>query len=209
MQRSLFLLLCLILPWSMVSQTDYSPAYQAGKPLEMDSLSFLKGEWDIELKWTDNLEQPREQWLSAGTSNSSFMDYYEGTFLHENSLGFPLGNEGHEGFKHWAYNSIFSYDRFNKVYRYVAFDNIMGLADVYEGNFKENNLVLTNANTSTYNNQGTNGSNQKNRLTLIPISENHFEILWENIDESRLNRKDVHHSNWNFVILMIYKRKEL
>lgn len=197
----------LALPFAMVSQTNYSPGFHAGKPMEMDSLSFLDGAWKIELKWTNNLQLPREKWLSAGTSKSNFSDYYDGTFIQESSLGFPLGKEGHEGFGHWAYSSIFSYDRFNKVYRYIAMDNIMGLADIYEGNFHENKLVLTNAKTATFNNQGTNGSNQKNRLTLTPISENRFEILWENIDESRLNRKDVHHSNWSFVILMIYKRE--
>ncbi len=206
MYKYAFLMIVLVLPFTMVSQTDYSPGFSAGTPIEMDQLLFLKGEWEIELKWTNNTTLPREEWLSAGKSKSNISDYYDGTFLHEKSLGFPLGNEGHEGFKYWSYNSIFSYDRFNAMYRYVALDNIMGLADIYEGNFVENKLVLTNAGTNTYNNQGTNGTNQKNRLILNIISDDIFEITWENIDEDQLNLKDVRNSDWNFVILMVYKR---
>lgn len=194
-------------PFIMKSQTDYSPGFEAGSPQQMNELLFLKGKWEIALKWTNDVTQPKEKWIPAGNSKSEFLDFYKGTFIHEKSLGFPLAGEGHESFIHWSYNSIFSYDRFNKTYRYVAFDNIMGLADIYEGDFIEEKLILTNAKTTTYNNQGTDGCNQKNRLTLTPISEHHFEITWESIDESNLNMKDIHGSDWNFVIHMTYKRE--
>ncbi|MDC6366681.1 MULTISPECIES: hypothetical protein [Flavobacteriaceae] len=207
-QLFMTVLLLVTVSISMKSQTDYSPGFEAGKPEEMNKLAFLKGKWNINLKWTNDVTQPKDKWLSAGMSKSEFLDYYEGTFLQEKSLGFPLGKTGHEGFTNWEYNSVFSYDRFQKKYRCIAFDNIMGLTDIYEGNFNGENLVLTNAKTSTYNNQGTNGGNQKNRMTLIPISDNRFEVIWENIDEIQLNPNDIHSSEWNFVILMIYKKIE-
>lgn len=197
-----------MMPLIITSQTDYSPGFEAGSPEQMSALLFLKGKWEIALKWTNDVTQPKEKWLSAGDSKSEFVDYYDGTFIHEKSLGFPLGGEGHEGFTNWEYNSVFSYDRFQKKYRCVAFDNIMGLTDIYEGNFNGEHLVLTNAKTSTYNNQGTKGGHQKNRMTLTPISDDRFEITWENIDEEKLNQNNVHESDWNFVILMVYKRKE-
>ena len=187
-------------------QSDLSPGFKAGAPSEMEQLQFLRGTWNIALKWTDDLSIPRENWQSAGISQSTITPKYNGGFLHEDSKGFPLSQDGHEGFSHWAYNSVFSYDRFNKVFRYIAFDNILGLADIYEGGFKGEQLILTNAKTNTYNNHGTNGSNQKNRLTVTQINDNRFEIIWENIDEDKLNVSDVHDSDWNFVILMVYER---
>ncbi|NQZ78247.1 MAG: hypothetical protein HRT61_19395 [Ekhidna sp.] len=185
------------------AQKDYSPGFDAGQPQEMQKLLFLEGSWNISLKWTDDLQSDKDKWYDLGQTKSEFSPLYDGIFMMEKSDGFPLG-EAHEGFDRWAYTSIYSFDRFQKRYRCVAFDNIMALADIYEADGNNENLTFSNQHTSTFNNHGTNNSNQKNKFTLNKLSDESFELIWFSIDESKLLTNP--NSDWDLAVYMLYQK---
>ncbi len=47
-------------------------------------------------------------------------------------------------------HSFITYDQYRKVYRKAAIDDVWGIMDIYEGNLKDGNLVLTNLKSKTY-----------------------------------------------------------
>ena len=127
----------------LAQQMDYSPGFKAGKPAEMDKLSFLPGEWEISLFYPSNPGADKANWMPWIKSRSRFKSSFDGSFIIEESDGYPLYPE-HDGFKKWEFFAVYSYDRFNKTYRVIHCDNIRGLSDVYTGNLIEDALVLSN-----------------------------------------------------------------
>ncbi len=136
---------------------DYSPGFEPGAPVEMTPLSFLPGEWRIELFTLVDAEETEPQWQAWDTTSSRFEAIYGGAFIREIGDGFPVGPNsiGAEGFDRWAYQATFSWDRFQQVYRVTYIDNITGLLDIYHGSYDDSEVILTNLHTGTYNTLGT------------------------------------------------------
>lgn len=188
------------------AQMDYSPGFDAGQPTEMKALSMLKGDWEIDLFYPLDPKSETAQWKAWSKSQSNIESVFDESYFLETSMGFPIYG-GHEGYSRWEYKATFSYDRFRNIYRVSYIDNILGLLDVYEGVFEGDTLVLTNFNTNTFNNLGTDGSPQINRISIFNIDDNSFSLIWEIADkpkEASLSQKDV---NWEWSVLMKYKKK--
>ncbi len=192
---------------NLFAQYDYSPGFDAGKPEEMNKLAFLVGDWDITEFWTPEKESPTPVWKPMGNSSSTFESIYSGTFIFESSKGFPI-QPAHEGFSTWEYTSFFSYDRFQKKYRCIASDNILGLSDIYEGNFEGKNLILSNHTTTTFNNHGTNNSPQKNSIVINEICADSFILTWRMVDGYKI-QKNMSYNDipWQWSVKMVFKRK--
>ncbi len=192
------------------AQFDYSPGFDAGAPEEMKKLAFLSGEWDIKLLYTPTRNAPvPEQWLPWRNSatESVFTPLFGGAFIRENCVGFPV-NPPHEGFERWTYFATFSYDRFQKQYRCSIIDNMLGLQDIYEGNFKDGKLVLSNFNTGTYNNHGTNGGRQVNRIILSDMGTDRFVLTWQTADKPENEQADPDKVTWLWSVRMEYTKRK-
>ncbi len=191
------------------AQFDYSPGFNAGTPGEMKKLAFLSGDWDIKLFYTPTRNAPvPEKWLPWRQSTKSvFTSLFDGTFIQENCVGFPV-NPPHEGFERWAYLATFSYDRFQKQYRCAIIDNILALQDIYQGNFKDGKLVLTNLNTGTYNNHGTNGGRQVNRIIFSDIGTDRFVLTWQTADKPEDEHAAQDKITWLWSVRMEYSKQK-
>ncbi len=188
-----------------LAQMDYSPGFDAGKPPEMAQLAFLEGSWEVTLKWTGDMSLDKSEWPVIGQTRSEFTDVYDGAFVMEVSDGFPIGD--HEGFSHWRYTSIYSYDRFQQKFRCVVLDNLLALEDIYEGDFSDAGFLLSNENTATYNNHGENQSAQKNKFLIQQLSDSLFELTWFNIDHDKLLAAGDGEVEWDFAIYMLYEKQ--
>ncbi len=188
------------------AQFDYTPGYTAGKPEQMNTLSFLEGKWEIDLYYP-KIENGEKQWVKYGKTESKFSSVFEGTFIKESGQGFPI-NPPHDGFYHWSYDGYYSYDRFNKVFRTIFFDNLIGFADIYEGNFENGNLIMTNLNTQTHIKQGPNGTFIKTTFTIEEIKEDSFYLYWGNVEEEKAKGKSYKDVKWNFNVKMRFKRSK-
>ncbi len=204
--KTLLLVICLL--GNLMAQYDYSPGFKAGKPVELNKLEFLKGDWEITEFWTAEKDSVNPAWKPMGKSSSTFEPIYSGTFILESSPGFPI-IPVHEGFSAWEYTSFYSYDRFQKKYRCIVSDNILGLSDIYEGNFEGNDLILSNHTTSTFNNHGTNNNPQKNSIIISEITADSFILTWKMVDGNKI-KKDMNYHDipWRWSVKMVYRRKK-
>ncbi|WP_299272492.1 hypothetical protein [uncultured Psychroserpens sp.] len=128
------------------------------------------------------------------------LKFIEGTFT--NKISFPDDNKGWrkpietrfifkkimkdmyiEGGGHIPFDSKFSpifrmtfdYDEQNDIYRLVVLDDRYGFMDIYYGNWKENQLILSNETTGT---QVVNEGNRVyGKLIITPLSKGRFEII--------------------------------
>jgi len=91
---------------------------------------------------------------------------------------------------------------------FVFSDNLFALADIYEGQFEGNKLILSNLHTSTWNNTGTDQSPQKNKIIIDKVSEDEFHWYWQAVDESKAKGLSPDEIPWNWGPKMIYKRIE-
>ncbi len=186
---------------------DYSPGFEPGAPVEMTPLSFLPGEWRIELFTPVDAEEAEPRWQAWDTTSSRFEAIYGGAFIREIGDGFPVGRNsiGAEGFNRWAYQATFSWDRFQRVYRATYIDNITGLLDIYQGPLDDGQLILTNLHTGTYNTLGTDGSVQFGRVILSEIADDRFVMTWQTVDHADVPQGGA--VPWRWGRKMIYQRQ--
>lgn len=186
-------------------QFDYSPGFDAGKPVDMNKLSFLEGKWEITLYYTLDKTSPSPKWQFWAQSASTFSQSFNGSFITEESKGFPIA-PAHEGFDNWEYFAVYSYDRFNKQYRITYYDNILGLADIYEGHYDDNKLEVSNINTATYNNHGENMGAQKTSVIIRDLKEDEFTLIWRVVDEKDIPDDPDDTIPWKWSVKMVYKK---
>ncbi len=209
--KQIFILSILLCSISF-AQIDYTPGYKAGKPVEMQKLNFLNGEWDITLFYPDTSSKDSLRWVPSKKSFAIFTPLYNGAFFLESFQGFPL-NPPHEGFASWEYMSIYSYDRFLEKYRCAVIDNLMGLMDLYNGTFENDVFLFSNLNTETFNNSGTNRTPQKSLFKIFDFKKNknmvkEFSLIWFSVDEKKIISKDLNKIDWKPNVKMIYKREK-
>ena len=181
---------------------DYSPGFDAGKTKEIDKLKFLEGDWDIKLLYTVEKYKKDPKWLPYATTESKFISLFNGSFYKEIAAGFPIQPE-HEGFKAWEYETMISYDRYNKVYRFIFSDNILALSDIYEGNFITNEnddseLIVSNLNTSTRSHGGSVNAIVKNRTLITDIKEDSFVLTWQIADVTKIENTKPEDIPWRW-----------
>ena len=165
-----------------LAQFDYSPGFEAGVPDEMEHLSFLEGTWAIDLYFAVDPSAEVPDWRPWGASHSTVASHFNGSFLRETSLGFPINRNmarGHDGLERWIYDATWTYDRFRREYRTTYLDNVWSLADVYTGAFRGDTLYMSNLNSGTVSPTGPDGMRQANRLLITDITENGFSLTWQ------------------------------
>lgn len=185
---------------------DYSPGFSAGAPSEMARLSFLVGQYEISLYFPGQDAAGQLTWLPWASTRATIAPALDGAVLQEANDGFPIAEdaEGADGIRNWQYLGTWSYDRFNRTYRTIVSDNIFALADIYEGQFDGNMLVLSNLNTNTFNNMGNNGDRQKNRITVSRDADQSFVVTWYTLDGSAIRGSDVAAQAWVPSVRMHY-----
>lgn len=191
---------------AFAQQPNYTPGYEPGAPKEIATLPFRSGAYQVSLFFPSSSPNGDPDWQPWTTVSANFESLYDGAFFVERNEGFPVSknNLSAGGVNRWAYLATWSFDRFNNTFRAIFHDNIMALADIYEGQMTPGALSLSNLNTSTFNNQGTDGDDQKNRLILRSLKDGAFEITWHTLDASMVKGVDVSEQNWQRAMRMIY-----
>ncbi len=208
MKKALFvILISLSISVSFAQVYDYSPGFDAGKPGEMNKLDFMAGEWDITEYWTSEKYSPKPAWQFFTRSQSTFSPVFDGTYIREVSKGFLI-SPPHEGFSWWEYTATYSYDRYNRAYRCIVQDNIIGLQDIYEGNFKNDSLILSNWKTNTFVKNGFTTVPEKNTIVITEISDDRFVLTWRNVDVEQIpDSAEYNDIPWKWSIKMVFSRK--
>lgn len=129
----------------------------AGIAPEMKRLHVLSGLWRHEI---EVFAPKKAEWRKAGVFFGRY-DLKFGGYYVEGTFSIPLGGE--MGFTN---SLILSYDKFRKVYRMVALEDVVGIADLFIGNFEGETLVLSNQSTGTY------GPNMRGELEPVRIGIN-------------------------------------
>lgn len=195
---------------AQAQQFDYTPGFEPGRPVEMAALPMEAGRYDVALFFPSRSEAGDPVWSPWATVEAHFESLYDGTFYIERNEGFPIQatNPTAGGAERWAYIATWSYDRFNGTFRTVFHDNILALADIYEGGGAHGALSLSNLNTSTFNNHGSDGGGQKNRINVTALEAGAFEIVWFTLDESQARGTEVDAQNWQRSVRMVYTPTE-
>ena len=168
-----------------------SPAFSQNpsKAPELDKLAFLAGSWTIEHevinpetgKWTKGKASGAEAKWAVG--DRCIME--EGTF-HFQDTKMPLV-------------MIYSFDPYQKVFRTAIMDGLYGLLDVYEGNFKDNKLVMTNLKSETFF-QGAKGDKMAGKMVYHHMDANGYKVDYSvSYDEGK---------TWTHLYKIQYKRKK-
>jgi hypothetical protein len=132
---------------------------------EMKDLAWLAGDWSVTTTYIgpDGTPYPSK-------TEATIQPILGGSFLQEQILipGFKLSMTG-----------LRSYDRFRKVYRFIWLDNIMSLADVFEGTLDKTDLTVSNLKAGTSSIMP--GSPETFlRFTQRPGPDHdHFSLIWE------------------------------
>ena len=186
---------------------DYSPGFEPGVPVEMTPLSFLPGAWSVELFTPVDPEAAEPRWQAWDTTASRFEVIFGGAFVREVGDGTVIDRNsiGAEGFDRWAYQTTFSWDRFQRVYRATYIDNLTGLLDIYQGPFADAELILTNLHTGTYNTLGTNGSVQFRRVILSELANDRFVMTWQKVDQGDVPQGGA--VPWRWAWKAVYQRE--
>ena len=152
----------------------------------MKELSFMAGSWDVKAE-----RYTREgKWADAGMTKSTIKWLWSNIALQE-SVGFKTPNG------EMKLNIQLSYDQFQKCYRVTIVDNQYGLMDIYEGQFKENILLVTNERCKTF----------------YPIQDGHlkFQIKYTKKSENSMvfmvNMAKVGTDNWRPMSKSTYSKK--
>ena len=191
---------------SFAQGMDYTPGFEAGAPEEMSALPFKSGQYQVSLFFPSTPTEEYPNWQKWTDVTAEFSGRYGRALWIEDNVGFPIqpGNASAGGLESWSYLTTWTYDRFNKVFRAIYHDNVLGLADIYEGNFEDGKLVMSNLNTSTYNTQGTNGGRQKNRIVIQPGSDGAFTLNWFTLDATAAIGNVVADQAWVWSVKMEY-----
>lgn len=120
------------------AQDEVVPAVSKAPLQAMQRLAPLVGSWSMTVFVTPD---------DGETWNPSPSQAVDLEFAHKGFVLEEIPTELHSpGFHMRTY---LAYDQYRKVYRKVAFDDVWGVPDLYEGNFKGDQLVLTNLRSGT------------------------------------------------------------
>lgn len=145
----------------------YSAAVMAQAPEpppEMKRLEGLAGEWTIAGKMMVSLDQ----WAEA-TGQATIRSALGGKFLEERyQLAF--------GGTKWDVICLRSWDAFQQIYRVGYFDDQLGLFDVYEGLYRNGELLVSNVRPNTFFTSGKLKFHTRNRT--YEITADSFKLDW-------------------------------
>lgn len=166
-----------IFPLAAQQPESTSPAADwMGCAPEMGRLNGLEGTWKIQ---PEMYRPKKKEWTPGIPFYASFNRRFDACYL-QSDLIMPLA-EGS------AFHSVllWSYDKYRKVYRMVALENVVGLIDVFEGVFVGDTLVMDDERS------GTSAPNMSGRLEFLRIS---FRMVNEN--EAQLSFQAKHNDQW-------------
>jgi hypothetical protein len=149
----------LVLLFSTVAMTqDPVPAS------ELSRLEGLVGEWKISGRMMVTLEQ----WSDA-SGQATIRAALNGKFLEER-YQMEFGNTK------WDVICLRSWDPFQRTYRVGYFDNQFGLFDVYEGLYRDGELLVSNVRSNTFFTSGRLKFHTRNRT--YALSRDSFKLDW-------------------------------
>ncbi|MDJ0644499.1 MAG: DUF1579 family protein [Flavobacteriaceae bacterium] len=126
---------------SLYSQEfDVIPGYKPGPAPELEKLSFLIGNWNVQPFFR---EKETDQWTKGRQSTSKITLAMDEGFIKEESMVYFVDVP-------WKGLSFRGYDKFSKTFRMVYLDNIWTLLDVYEGFFEGEKLIFSNERSGTH-----------------------------------------------------------
>jgi Protein of unknown function (DUF1579) len=127
------------------AQTTTAPPAQGltadiNRPPQMDRLLPLAGTW----KMTPSYFDPRSrQWVDGAVFHALFVPRYDGRYLHSEFV-LPM-----PGLPAFMMDWTLSYDRYRNTYRMAVLENVVGLMDIYEGEWQGDALLLDDKRTGT------------------------------------------------------------
>ncbi len=121
------------------AQDEAIPAVSHAPLQAMQRLSSLAGAWEMTVFTTAD---EGVTWNSGPAQVVDLRFAHKGFMLEE----IPAALDG-PGFHMRSY---LTYDQYRKVYRKAALDDVWGVLDLYEGNFEDDRLVLTNLESGTF-----------------------------------------------------------
>ncbi len=121
------------------AQDDAIPDVSRAPLQAMQRLSSLAGVWEMTVFTTAD---DGVTWTPAPAQVIDLRYAHKGFLLEE----IPAALDG-PGFHMRSY---VTYDQYRKVYRKAALDDVWGILDLYEGNFEDGRLVLTNLESGTF-----------------------------------------------------------
>jgi hypothetical protein len=111
-----------------------------GRAPQMERLLVLEGAW----KFEQAIYRPKKQiWEKGPEFYGVFSRRYGGHYLESEQI-IPLGDG-----TAYMNNLILSYDKFRKVYRMTLQENLVGLLDVFEGDFQGDTLIMDDLKSGT------------------------------------------------------------
>lgn len=122
---------------------------------EMERLAPLAGTWRVD---AETFRPRMNRWDATGSFSARFVRTFDGRYV-ESDLVIVSGRQG------YALNLILSWDRIRREYRAIIRENVVGLIDVFEGQFEDDVLVLDNRTTGTAG-PSMDGRVEPNRLRL-------------------------------------------
>ncbi|MEZ5317800.1 MAG: DUF1579 family protein [Vicinamibacterales bacterium] len=159
-------------------QLDLTPGFDPGPPQDMRKIAFLEGRWAVTPEFGDVRDLSRP-WLATKTVTTTFRPRLGGAFLEADlAVTWPDGQV-------WQTTSIWSFDRFRKTFRVVYLDDLWGLLDVYEGDFVDGRLTLSNERAATLGPPGADGRRLIGRTVVRDITPGGFVIEWETSADGR------------------------
>lgn len=152
-------------------QPKFNPADPWGVGIgvhdEIKALDWMVGTWDVEEKYT----YPGVPEF-VFKSESVIEPFNGGCFLQE-----KITAPGPGGLKN-PLVGIRSYDRFRKTFRFVWYDQLVTLADVYEGAVESGNIRVCNVKSGTAFSMG--GKDWFARITQkAGANQDEFSLVWE------------------------------
>ncbi|WP_262695341.1 DUF1579 family protein [Kordiimonas aquimaris] len=132
--KKIYTLLTIIIGFCLPSTAQDSVPEVSKAPLAaMAKLSPIMGEWQMTAEYSAD---DGKTWQEGSPEKVSVAFRQKGMVLRE----LPLETDK-PGFHTETY---IGYDQYRNVYRLIAFDDVWGLPDVYEGTIEDNKLIVTN-----------------------------------------------------------------
>lgn len=132
---------------------------------EIKNLEFMTGDWDVKVNvWSAR----RNDWFNIGSSSSTI------EFASKNMLKENISYE-----QSFAITKIasYTYSQSTGKYRLAVFNDLYSEIDVYEGSFKDGELILDNSNISFGKEKE---GEQKIQYIISPAEDGSFSIIMKN-----------------------------
>jgi hypothetical protein len=147
MFRSIFILLLLIALSGTTPAAEPEPASEragiqryVGRAPEMDRLLGLAGNWRFTM---EVLDRESGEWQPGPVFFGTFTAVYDGRYI-ESEHVMPLSEV-----QAMRNRLILSYDKFRRRYRLILLEDVVGLIDVFEGEFHGDELLMDDERTNT------------------------------------------------------------